>query len=128
MMSRRFQSSALGALVVVACALCGGASANASLPLHSLGKPTKRRVHLSLDGREIAPPVAVIRLDLDQPANVVSALPKDPPRVVQPSLDDPPAPFVAPHPRVLHDDLEAATTFTVATPEPSTARYIREEL
>jgi hypothetical protein len=127
-MPRRLHTFALGGLVAVACALCGGASASASLPLHSMGKPTKRRVHLSLDGREIAPPVAVIRLDLDQPANVVSALPKDPPRVVQSTLDDPPAPIVAPHPRVLHDDLEASTTFTVATPEPSTARFIRTEL
>lgn len=127
-MTRRCRTLALGGLVVVACALCGGASASASLPLHSLGKPTKRRVHLSLDGREIAPPVAVIRLDLDQPANVVSALPRDPPRVVQPSLDDPPTAIAAPHPRVVHDDLETTTTFTVATPETSTARFIRTEL
>ena len=86
-MTRRLHSLALGGVVAVACALCGGASASASLPLHSLGKPTKRRVHLSLDGREIAPPVAVIRLDLDQPAYVVSALPKDPPRIVHATIE-----------------------------------------
>ena len=126
-MSRRLPSFALGALVAASCALFGGASAYASLPLHSLAKPTKRRVHLSLDGREIAPPVAVIRLDLDRPANVVSALPKDPPRIVQPVIDDAQPPIVA-HPRVVHDDLDAPTTFTVATPEPSTVRFVREEL
>lgn len=121
-MSRRLRIFLLaGAVATIGGVYFGARARAADAPARS----TKRHVKLALVEDDVEPRV-VVRLEIDQPAKIVTALPAAPPRIVRVQIDD--APPEVPHLRMVHDDLDQTTTFSVGEPGETTARHVRTEL